>query len=230
MANKSSLIYKNGNYKRWYDLTVLILAHAFLLPLWIFLWTLIPLSIWLCDRGPVFFRQKRVGKDGQVFTILKFRSMVPDADLHGPAWTTKDDWRVTRIGKILRRTALDELPEILSIWKGDMSLVGPRALNVAEQKALELEIPGFAERLRVQPGLTGFAQIYDRTDNADDKFKYDVSYLQKMGPQLDTFLLMFSIWNTIAARWDQRGGKAAGDSENKPNIDPTTSPENQDVA
>ena len=229
MANAGPRTYKSANYKRWYDLTVLILAHAILLPLWLFLWSIIPLFIWLGDRGPVFFRQERVGKDGQIFTILKFRSMIPGADRHGPAWTTKDDWRVTRIGKILRRTALDELPEILSIWKGDMSLVGPRALNVAEQKALEQEIPGFAERLRVQPGLTGFAQIYDRTDNADDKFKYDVSYLQNMGPRLDTFLLVFSIWNTIAARWDQREGKAILDPDDKPDGDPTSTTENHDV-
>ncbi len=136
--------------------------------------------------------------------------MVPDADRMGPAWTTEGDPRVTRIGKLLRRTALDELPEVLSIWTGHMSLVGPRALDVEEQKGLEQQVPGFAERLRVRPGLTGLAQIYDRTDDADDKFHYDLEYLQHMGPWLDLKLLVLSVWNTLAGRWDQRGGKPAG--------------------
>jgi len=112
-------------YKRGFDLTILVIAHCLLLPLWLILWTAIPLIIWLGDRGPVFYKQKRVGRDGDVFTILKFRTMVPEADRMGPSWTTVGDPRVTRAGRILRRTALDELPEILSIWKGEMSLVGP---------------------------------------------------------------------------------------------------------
>lgn len=201
---------RRDGYKRGYDITVLLLTHLLLLPLWVLLWTGIPLLIWLGDRGPVFYRQERAGRNGRVFTILKFRTMVPGADRSGPAWTTESDPRVTRIGKLLRRTALDELPEILSIWNGDMSLVGPRALDLAEQKALEEQIEGFASRLMIRPGLTGLAQIYDRVDNANDKFTYDLRYLQCMGPWLDTKLLTLSVWNTIGGRWDQRIGKAPG--------------------
>jgi len=200
---------ERGAYKSWFDRTVLVMAHLLLLPLWLLLWTFIPLFIWLGDRGPVFFRQERAGKHGRVFTILKFRTMVSNADRMGPAWTTDADPRVTRVGKLLRRTALDELPEVLNIWKGEMSLVGPRALDVAEQGSLEESIPGFEQRLQVSPGLTGLAQIYDRSDNAYDKFRYDLSYLDRMSPWLDVRLLVLSVWNTLGARWDQRRGKAA---------------------
>lgn len=196
-------------YKRPLDLFILIVAHVALLPLWILLWTLIPLVIWLGDQGPIFFRQRRVGKGGKDFTILKFRTMVPGSDSKGPAWTTEGDLRVTSVGKILRRTALDELPGVLSIWKGDMTLVGPRALDVEEQLILEKEIPGFADRLNVIPGLTGLAQIHDRRDNAHDKYRYDVEYIEHMGLWIDLKLLILSVSNTFLARWDRRVGKDA---------------------
>ena len=121
---------RDDSYKRWFDVSVLVIMHLALLPLWVMLWTLIPIVIWLGDRGPVFYRQQRAGKQGRVITVLKFRTMIPNADRIGPAWTMERDPRVTRFGKILRRTALDELPEIISILMGDMSLVGPRALDV----------------------------------------------------------------------------------------------------
>ena len=194
-------------YKRPFDLSLLVVAHLLLLPLWLLLWTLIPLLIRLGDRGPVFYKQKRTGKNGRVFTMFKFRTMVPDAELTGPPWTTVKDPRVTWIGKFLRRTALDELPEVLNIWRGDMSLVGPRALEVAEQKELEQKIPGFAKRLQILPGLTGLAQIYDSDDTADGKFRYDMEYLTYMNPWRDLKLLMVSVWNTLSARWDRRTGK-----------------------
>lgn len=194
-------------YKRWFDLGVLILAHLLLLPVLLVLWAVIPLIIWLQDRGPVFYRQRRVGKDGRVFTILKFRTMVPEADLRGPAWTVDKDPRVTPAGKLLRRTALDELPGLLSIWKGDMSLVGPRALNVEEHQLLEQQIAGFKDRLKVQPGLTGLAQIYDRTDDAHTKLCYDLQYIARMSPLLDLKLLLLSILYTLTGRWDRRSSK-----------------------
>ena len=196
-------------YKRWFDLSILVLAHLLLLPVWLLLWIAIPVLIRLGDGGPVFYRQERLGKGGRVFTILKFRTMVPDAYLRGPAWTREGDPRVTRVGRLLRRTALDEVPEVLSIWKGHMSLVGPRALDVEEHKALEEQIPGFRERLQVLPGLTGLAQIYNRTDDDYRKFRHDIDYLDRMGPWLDTRLLVLSVLNSLAARWDQRGGKPA---------------------
>lgn len=198
-----------GAYKPWFDFAIMLLAHLLLLPLWLLLWILIPLIIWLGDRGPVFYRHRRVGKDGKVFTVLKFRTMVLDADRQGPSWTTEDDPRVTRVGRVLRRTALDELPEILNILRGHMSLVGPRALDVEEHQALEQQIPGFSSRLCVRPGLTGLAQVYDQLDNASDKIKYDLDYVQRMSPWLDITILALSLRNTLAVRWDQRAGKPA---------------------
>ena len=194
-------------YKAWFDLGILVAVHVLLLPILVVLWTVIPLLIWLGDRGPIFYKQQRVGKHGRVFTIRKFRTMVMDAQLKGPAWTTQGDLRVTRIGKILRPTALDELPEVLNIWNRDMSLVGPRALVVEEQRDLEERIPGFSQRLMVLPGLTGLAQVFDRDDEANDKFRYDLEYLKCMSPWLDLRLLARSVWNTLGARWDRRGGK-----------------------
>ena len=168
---------------------------------------MIPLGIWLADRGPVFYRQERVGKDGRVFTILKFRTMIRDADKSGPAWTTEGDPRITSVGRILRRTALDELPGVISIWRGHMSFVGPRALDRDEQRCLEELIPGFEKRLQVKPGLTGLAQVYDKNDDPHEKFRLDMEYLEKLSLFLDARLLLLSVWNTIIARWDHRSGK-----------------------
>ena len=195
------------SYKRWFDVSVLVLAHLLLLPLWILLWTVIPLLIWLEDRKPVFYRQQRMGKDGKPFNLIKFRTMVVGAQDQGPSWTIDGDPRVTRVGRILRRTALDELPEVISIWKGNMSFVGPRALDLDEQRCLEELMPGFEERLRVRPGLTGLAQIYDKTDDPYEKYRYDMEYLQKLSPFLDARLLLLSVWNTVIAGWDHRSGK-----------------------
>ena len=133
--------------------------------------------------------------------------MVMDAESKGPAWTTEGDPRVTPVGRILRRTALDELPEVLNIWKREMSLVGPRALDVVEQRSLEKLIDGFENRLQVRPGLTGLAQIYDTRDDAHDKFRYDLEYLLRMSPWLDLKLLILSVRNTLGVKWDRRSGK-----------------------
>ena len=209
MSGKSETKRNRDGYKLWFDLSILVPAHVFLLPLWALLWTVIPLLIWISDRGPVFYRQERAGRDGRTFVILKFRTMVLDADLKGPAWTFEGDPRVTPVGKFLRRMALDELPGVLSIWKRDMSLVGPRALDIEEQTSLEQQIPGFERRLKVLPGLTGLAQVYNRTDDAYAKFRYDQEYLDRMGPWLDAKLLFLSVWKTMTGKWDNRSGKSS---------------------
>jgi len=207
MGKHVSINHRSDSYKVWFDLALMVLAHLTLFPIWIILWTAIPLMIWLNDRGPIFYRQQRAGKDGHTFTILKFRTMVPNAELKGPTWTIKDDPRITRVGRILRRTALDELPGVLSIWKGDMSLVGPRALDFTEHQDAVRQIPGFEERLQVRPGLTGLAQIYDKEDKTEIKLTYDLQYLAQMGPWLDFKLLVLSVKNTFTGNWDKRSGK-----------------------
>ncbi len=139
--------------------------------------------------------------------------MVPDADRHGPRQAVRHDARVTGIGRLMRATALDELPQLWNIARGDMSVVGPRALRPGEIEALgpgtfeKLEdVPGFALRSRVRPGLTGIAQIYARRDlPRRQKFRYDRLYIRRQSIQLDLRLVVLSIWISISGRWERRG-------------------------
>lgn len=198
---------RDKRYKRVYDLAVLVSALIILLPLWCIIWIVVPLLIWLEDKGPVFYRQKRCGKNGRVIKVLKFRTMQRDADKIGPVWNSEGDPRVTFVGRALRKSGLDELPQVLNILKGDMSFVGPRALAVDEQKLLERRIPGYGQRLAVRPGLTGVAQVYDRDDDAKTKLKYDLLYIEKMNAWLDLRLMLISACNTVLGRWDRRAAK-----------------------
>ena len=190
-------------WKRPFDLIVLTVAHITLLPLWVVLWTILPLSIWMYDRGPIFYSQRRVGKGGATFEVLKFRSMVPDAErLTGPVWATENDPRITGVGRFLRKLALDELPQVINIWKGDMSLVGPRAERPELVEEFTRLYPGFPKRLAVRPGLTGAAQVYGRYFTSPrDKLRYDLLYIQRMSMWLDLKLLALSVWITLRAKW-----------------------------
>ena len=197
----------NDWWKRPFDLAILTAAHLALSPIWLALWSVIPLAIWLYDRGPVFYTQTRLGKGGRVFRVYKFRSMIPDAEQHtGAVWAGEDDPRITPIGRVLRSRALDELPQVINMWKGDMSLVGPRAERPELAERFEREYPGFADRLAVRPGLTGLAQVRGRySTNPRDKLRYDNVYIRRMSPMLDVKLLFASVWITVAARW--QGGE-----------------------
>lgn len=179
-------------------------------------WALFALAIKLEDRGPVFFRQERSGLDGRSFTILKFRSMVPntEADL-GALQAREGDPRVTRVGRWLRATAMDELPQLWSIFRGDMSFVGPRALRPGEievrgtgsSERLE-DVPGFVERSRVKPGLTGVAQIYASRDiPRRQKVHYDLLYVRRQSLWLDVRLVMLSFLISLRGSWEARGEK-----------------------
>lgn len=175
------------------------------------LWILIPFAIRLEDGGPVFFRQRRVGKDRRLFEVLKFRSMVPDAEKGGAAvMASANDPRITRTGLLLRKTAMDELPQLLNIWKGEMSFVGPRALRESErvkgkngEAFLKMaDISGFDLRQSVAPGLTGMAQVYaPRNLPHRQKFRYDLLYIRRKNFCLDLKLVFLSFWNTFTARW-----------------------------
>jgi len=176
----------------------------------------IPLAIKLEDGGPVFFPQARVGLNGRVFDALKFRSMRPDAEaLTGPVQATADDPRVTRVGRILRATAMDELPQLVNILVGDMSFVGPRPLRPGEmevrgdgQLTALAEIPGYAERHSVRPGLTGLTQVYAPRDiSRMSKFRLDRLYLKRAGFCLDLRLIVLSFWITGRGNWETRGRK-----------------------
>jgi lipopolysaccharide/colanic/teichoic acid biosynthesis glycosyltransferase len=176
----------------------------------------IALAIKCEDQGPVFFRDRRVGQGGCSFEVLKFRTMVPDSDrLFGLRQATRNDPRVTRTGRLLRGTALDELPQLWNILRGDMSFVGPRALRPGEihtrgeEHVVLLEnVPGYWERHAVRPGLTGVAQIYaDRDIPPRQKFRYDRLYIVRRSLWLDLRLITLSFWITLRGRWEHEGRK-----------------------
>lgn len=190
-------------WKRPFDLIVLSAVHIALAPIWLALWTFIPLTIWLSDRGPVFYTQARVGKGGRIFRAYKFRSMVPDAERYtGAVWAEEDDPRITRVGRFLRSRALDELPQVINMWKGDISLVGPRPERPELVEEFTQQWPEFGNRLAVRPGLTGIAQVYGRySTHPRDKVRYDMIYVRRMSPWLDIKLLVLSVLITVRARW-----------------------------
>lgn len=200
------------NLKRAFDLFL----SGFGLLLSAPLWALIAIGIKLEDGGLVFYGQERVGKSGKRFRSWKFRSMIPDSDKRfGPLQARDGDSRVTRVGRFLRATALDEIPQLWNIVRGDMSFVGPRPLlpeeievnGVGSPIPLE-EIPGHEARHRVRPGLTGVAQVYaPRHLPRRHKFKFDLLYIKKRTLWLDLNLIALSFWITFRGRWESRGKK-----------------------
>lgn len=190
-------------YKRPLDLTTLIAAHIALLPLWILLWITIPLCIWIEDRGPIFFIQQRVGQGGWIFGMFKFRSMRVQQDRE--EWiefTSTDDPRITKVGRLLRRTALDELPQVINLWKGDISFVGPRALPTDMHASYANEDSDFPLRLQIRPGLTGLSQIKSpRHCSARERLNYDLLYIEHASLYLDVKLIIISVWLTLTGKW-----------------------------
>lgn len=179
------------------------------------LWLLIAAAIKAEDGGPVLFVQNRVGLGGLAFRALKFRSMVPDASSRPPVQAEENDARITRVGRVLRATAMDELPQLLNIFRGDMSFVGPRPLLPGEIEVrgcgelVPLEaIPGYAARHSVRPGLTGLSQVYAPRDTPRArKFRLDAIYVRNASFCLDVFLVAVSFWITFRGRWEVRKRK-----------------------
>jgi lipopolysaccharide/colanic/teichoic acid biosynthesis glycosyltransferase len=179
------------------------------------LFAVIAVAVKVADGGPVFYGQARVGRGGRLFQSWKFRSMVPHADLAGPRQARDADTRITAVGRLLRATAMDELPQLWNILRGDMSFVGPRALMPREIEVRSAagivpidSVPGAEERHRVVPGLTGLAQIYaDRDIPRRQKFRYDLLYARTQSFWLDLRLIGLSLWITARGRWERRGKK-----------------------
>ena len=198
--------------KRTFDATFAAASLVVSSPLWL----VIPIAIKLEDGGPIFFPQERVGLRGGVFKALKFRSMRPDAEaLTGPVQATENDPRVTTVGRLLRATAMDELPQLVNILVGDMSFVGPRPLRPGEVDVrgdghvtrLD-EIHGYDERHGVRPGLTGLTQVYAPRDiSRASKFRLDRLYIKRAGFWLDVRLILLSFWITARGTWEVRGRK-----------------------
>jgi lipopolysaccharide/colanic/teichoic acid biosynthesis glycosyltransferase len=177
---------------------------------------LIALGIKLEDGGPIFYQQERWGRGGKRFKLYKFRTMVPNSDkLFGVKQASKNDSRISRVGKVLRAMGLDELPQVINIFKGDMSFVGPRALAVGEvlhrengDKVEYEEVPGFWKRLSVRPGLTGITTIYKPKDiSPQKKFRYDLLYVRNQSFWLDLRLIIISFWISFRGKWESRGKK-----------------------
>jgi lipopolysaccharide/colanic/teichoic acid biosynthesis glycosyltransferase len=193
--------------KRVFDVLLSSIGLLLSAPLWAFIMVKIKSE----DGGPLFYFQERVGKGGYIFQVIKFRSMVVDAEKKtGPIQATEHDPRVTKIGRILRKTAMDELPQLVNIWRGDMSFVGPRALRPEEKEVhgdsslVDIKnIPGHEGRLAVKPGLTGLAQVYLPADALRrKKFRYDLMYIKRMSFCFDLKLVFLSFWITFRGKWE----------------------------
>ncbi len=180
--------------KRFIDVSFSLIALFIFSPVFILLAILIKLD----SPGPVFFKQKRVGKNGKIFTIYKFRSMVMDAErMTGPVWAGKKDPRITRTGRIIRKLRLDEFPQLINVLYGDMSIVGPRPERPYFVDRLKREYPFYTRRLKVKPGITGWAQVkgkYDTTfDEVKEKLEYDLYYIDNISLRLDFRIIFFTI-------------------------------------
>jgi sugar transferase (PEP-CTERM system associated) len=207
--NPSWLIYSDGFVKsRFSKITkriVELIPSTLMLVLFFPVILLLALVIKLDSRGPVFFSQERVGEDGKIFTLYKFRSMRADAEeKSGPVWATEDDPRVTRVGRIIRRLRIDELPQIWNVFKGDVSFVGPRPERPFFVEQLKKTIPYYNERFCVKPGVTGWAQIkypYGASEeDALEKLKYDLYYIKNMSIVFDLVIIFHTVKIVLLSR------------------------------
>jgi len=165
------------------------------------------LAIKLDSKGPIFYSQERVGLYGRPFMVHKFRTMKTDAEKGGPQWATKKDPRITRIGRFLRKTRIDEIPQLLCVLQGDMSMVGPRPERQHFVEKLRQQIPFYMLRLKMKPGLTGWAQVrhsYDTSiEDVQKKLKYDLYYFENMSIMLDMQILLRTIWVVLTGKGAQ---------------------------
>ena len=165
------------------------------------------IAIKLEDRGPVFYSQERIGLYGKPFTVYKFRTMRTDAEKFGAQWATKDDPRITKVGKFLRKTRIDELPQIFCVLKGDMSMVGPRPERAVFIGKLREKIPFYISRLKMKPGLTGWAQVrhhYDTSiEDVQIKLQYDMYYYENMSLLLDFQILVRTVYVVLTGKGAQ---------------------------
>jgi len=195
-----------GQISLSYRIFVLIIDYLFCFLGGAFLLVFGPLLVVLIkldSTGPAFYVQTRMGQGGRRFRIVKFRSMVADAERKdGPQWATPDDPRITRVGKVLRRMRMDELPQIINVVRGDIHLIGPRPERPEFYTELEREIPFYSVRLAVKPGLTGWAQIKYRYGSTVEetlvKLQYDLYYIKNRSPLLDLKILLRTIWKIVS--------------------------------
>jgi exopolysaccharide biosynthesis polyprenyl glycosylphosphotransferase len=163
------------------------------------------IAIKIDSKGPILFKQERMGQNGKLFKVLKFRSMINDAEKYsGPVWSQKDDPRVTKMGKLIRKFRIDELPQMYNVLKGEMSLVGPRPERAFFVEKLSQEIPYYKRRLKVRPGITGWAQVkhkYDETiEDVKIKLRYDLFYIENMSIRMDLKILLRTVFVVLIGK------------------------------
>ena len=207
-VNPSMLIFSDGfssgraissMAKRLFDVAASLLLLALTAPVILLFAILVKID----SRGPAFFRQTRVGLFGQSFDVVKLRSMRTDAEINGAQWASKNDPRVTRVGRFIRKTRIDELPQTWSVLKGEMSFVGPRPERPEFVAELEEQLSYYAERHMVKPGITGWAQVnypYGASiEDAHNKLEYDLYYVKNYTPFLDMLIILQTLrvvlWN-----------------------------------
>ncbi len=189
------------NLKRLIDIVVSLLILILFLPISIITGILIKLE----SPGPIIFKQERVGLNGKVFYMYKFRSMIKDAEKYtGPVWADKDDPRITKVGKFIRKVRIDEIPQMFNVLKGEMSLVGPRPERPYFVEKFAKEIPLYKRRLLVKPGITGWAQVkhkYDESiEDVKTKLKYDLFYIENMSLRFDLKILFRTIFTVLLGK------------------------------
>ena len=206
--------------KRLMDIFISLLGIVIASPFML----IIAIAIKLYDGGPTFYKQERLTRDGKTFMILKFRSMSTDSEAKGARLATKNDKRVTPVGKIIRNIHFDELPQLFNILKGDMSVVGPRPERQVIMEEYQKELPDFDFRLKVKAGLTGYAQVFGKYNTTPyDKLKFDMQYIENYSFWLDikimilTFKILFQKENTEGVDESQITAMKNADAQQKPN-------------
>jgi exopolysaccharide biosynthesis polyprenyl glycosylphosphotransferase len=192
---KEVFSFQDFGIRRILDFTLAIILMILLFPLFI----IVAITIKLESPGPVFYTQQRCGKNGRIFSVYKFRSMVQDAEkASGPVWAQKQDPRITKFGRIMRKTRIDELPQLMNIIQGDMSFIGPRPERPFFVESFKRQIPMYVNRLKVKPGVTGLAQVtigYDETlEDVKDKIKADIKYIENASSIKMNFYIL---WKTV---------------------------------
>lgn len=189
--------------KHWFDIGLIVLFSPIILPLMLVTASIIKLQ----SKGPVFFWQKRVGYQGKEFYMIKFRSMEIDSEKGGSQFAQSDDSRVTRFGGFIRKMRIDELPQLWNVFRGDMSLIGPRPEQVKFVKEYKMRIPNYMDRHSVLPGITGLAQVkqgyVDDFEGTCIKLKYDLFYVDNLSFKLDlriVFLTFYTMMTGFGAR------------------------------
>jgi exopolysaccharide biosynthesis polyprenyl glycosylphosphotransferase len=177
--------------KRGFDLILSTLILILAAPLFV----LVAIATFIGSPGPVFYLQERIGYQGRAFKLIKFRTMIPDAEREtGEKLADKNDPRVTRVGALLRRFRIDEIPQFINVLKGDMSFVGPRPERPLFVRNFIKTLPGYSERHKVKPGITGLAQVRGYYDTSvENKLKYDLAYIYNQSFSLDLMILLETI-------------------------------------